>query len=69
MAVSDAHTLLEVGISYTILDGPLDTADELRAALGGARLVMSHGSRLIRLATPLAKVIQRMRGNRRVVPA
>ena len=35
VAVSDAHTLLEVGISYTILDGPLDTADELRAALRG----------------------------------
>ena len=58
-----------MGVSYTIIDGPLDTADELRAALVGARLVTSHGSRLIRLATPLAKVVQRMRGNRRVAPA
>ena len=68
VAVSDAHTLLEVGVSYTILEGPLDTADELRTALGGAQLVTSHGSRLVRLATPLAKVIQRLRGNRRVAP-
>jgi predicted metal-dependent phosphoesterase TrpH len=69
VSVSDAHTLLEVSVSYTILDGPIDTAEELRAALPSARLVTSHGSRLVRLATPLAKVVQRIRGNRRVVPA
>ena len=69
VAVSDAHTLLEVGVSYTILDGPLDSATELRAALATGRLVTSHGSRLVRLATPLAKVIQRLRGNGRVAPA
>jgi hypothetical protein len=69
VAVSDAHTLLEVGVSYTILAGPIDSAAELRAALPGAQLVTSHGSRLIRLATPLAKVVQRMRGNGRVVVA
>ncbi len=65
-AVSDAHTLLEVGVSYTVVDGPLDSAADLRAGLAGARIVTSHGSRLVRLATPLAKVIQRMRGNGRV---
>lgn len=65
-AVSDAHTLLEVGVSYTIVDGLLDSADDLRAGLVGARTVTSHGSRLVRLATPLAKVVQRVRGNRRV---
>ncbi|HEY8135377.1 MAG TPA: PHP-associated domain-containing protein [Candidatus Limnocylindrales bacterium] len=65
-AVSDAHTLLEVGVSYTVVDGPLDSAADLRAGLVGARIVTSHGSRLVRLATPLAKVIQRMRGNGRV---
>ncbi|MDL2335130.1 MAG: PHP domain-containing protein [Chloroflexota bacterium] len=69
VAVSDAHTLMEVGVSYTILDGPIETADELRAALTGARLVTSHASRLIRVVTPFAKVVQRMRGNRRVAPA
>jgi predicted metal-dependent phosphoesterase TrpH len=65
-AVSDAHTLLEVGVSYTIVDGLLDSAANLRAGLVGARIVTSHGSRLVRLATPLAKVVQRIRGNRRV---
>lgn len=65
-AVSDAHTLLEVGVSYTVFDGPLGSAADLRAGLAGARLVTSHGSRLVRLATPLAKVVQRLRGNRRV---
>lgn len=68
-AVSDAHTLLEVAVSYTIIDGPLESVADLRAGLVGARSVTSHGSRLVRLATPLAKVIQRMRGNRRVAPA
>jgi len=65
-AVSDAHTLLEVGVSYTIVDGPLDSAANLRAGLAGAHIVTSHGSRLVRLATPLAKLVQRLRGNRRV---
>lgn len=69
VAVSDAHTLMEVGVSYTILDGHIDSAVELRAALAGARLVTSHSSRLIRIVTPFAKVVQRMRGNRRVAPA
>ena len=65
-AVSDAHTLLEVGVSYTIVDGPLGSAAELRDGLIGAQLVTSRGSRFVRLAMPFAKVIQRMRGNRRV---
>ncbi len=69
VAVSDAHTLLEVGVSYTVMDGPLGSPTELRAALAGARLVTSHGSRLVRLATPLAKLVQRLRGNGRVAPA
>jgi predicted metal-dependent phosphoesterase TrpH len=69
VAVSDAHTLLEVGVSYTILDGPLGNAEELRAALAGAELVTSHGSRFVRLWTPMAKIIQRVRGNGRVMPA
>lgn len=68
-AVSDAHTLLEVGVSYTIIDGPLGSAAELRANLVGARIVTSHSSRLVRAVTPIAKVVQRLRGNRRVAQA
>jgi predicted metal-dependent phosphoesterase TrpH len=67
VAVSDAHTLMEVGVSYTIFEGPLGNAAELRAALAGAGIVTSHGSRFVRLWTPMAKAIQRMRGNGRVV--
>ena len=67
VAASDAHTVMEVGVAYTILDGPIDTAEEFRAALAaGPRLVTAHGSRLIRLGMPFAKVVQRVRGNRRV---
>ena len=69
VAVSDAHTVLEVGIAYTVLDGPVRDAAELRAALPGARLVTAKGSRVVRAAMPVAKLVQRLRGNRRVVPA
>ena len=69
MAVSDAHTILEVGVAYTILAGPIDRAEELRAALPTAQLVTARGSRLVRVAMPFTKLIQRLRGNRRVAPA
>ena len=66
VAVSDAHTILEVGIAYTVLAGDPSTADGLRAALGGAQLVPGRASVVVRLVTPVAKVIQRLRGNGRV---
>ena len=69
VAVSDAHTVLEVGVAYTILEGRVRDAAELRAALAGARLVTAKGSRAVRVAMPVAKLIQRIRGNRRVLPA
>lgn len=69
VAVSDAHTLMEIGVAYTVLDGALGNAEEFRATLADARLVTGHGSRLVRLGTPVAKLIQRMRGNGRVQPA
>lgn len=69
VAASDAHTLMEIGVAYTILDGPLGNAEEFRATLAGARLVTGHGSRVARLGMPLAKLIQRLRGNRRVQSA
>jgi len=70
VAASDAHTIMEVGVAYTILDGPIDTPEQFRAALAaGPRLVTSHGSRLIRLGMPFAKAVNRLRGNRRVTIA
>lgn len=65
-ASSDAHTLMEVGVACTILNGPMDTAEEFRASLGGVRLVVARGSRLVRLGMPIAKLVQRMRGNRKM---
>ena len=69
VAVSDAHTVMELGVAYTIGDGLMGTAAELRDALPGVRLVTGRGSRLIRAGMPLTKLIQRLRGNRRVQPA
>jgi predicted metal-dependent phosphoesterase TrpH len=66
-AVSDAHTLLEVGVAYTIVDGRPATAAEMKAALDGARLSTGRSSRLIRAGMPVAKLVQRLRGNRRVI--
>jgi predicted metal-dependent phosphoesterase TrpH len=70
IAVSDAHTTLEVGIASTILDAAEvdpSTADGLRAALAGPlELVTGRASRLVRLIGPAAKLVQRARGNGRV---
>ncbi len=70
VASSDAHTLMEVGVAYTILQGGADDPESLRLALArGPTLVTSRGSRLVRLGMPVAKLVQRMRGNRRVTVA
>lgn len=66
VAVSDAHTVLEVGVAYTIMTGDPSTAEGLRAALASAELVPGRASVIIRLVTPLAKLVQRSRGNGRV---
>ena len=68
VASSDAHSLLEVGVAYTILDGDFETADGLRGLLADADLIMGRGSYLVRVWTPVAKLIQRARGNRRLLP-
>jgi predicted metal-dependent phosphoesterase TrpH len=64
-AVSDAHTVFEVGVSYTYADGPIESADDLRQALVQGTMVMSRGSYYARAWTPVAKLIQRSRGNTR----
>jgi predicted metal-dependent phosphoesterase TrpH len=69
VAVSDAHTVMEVGVAYTIVDVAPDTADELRLALANPRLVTGRASRLIRAGMPLAKLVQRLRGVGRGLPA
>jgi predicted metal-dependent phosphoesterase TrpH len=66
VAASDAHTVMEVGVAYTIADGSLDTAEQMRAALPDARLVTGRASRLVRAGMPLAKLVQRLRGVKRM---
>lgn len=68
VAVSDAHTTLEVGVAYTVLEGDPSTPDGLLAALASAELVPGRASYAVRLVTPLAKVIQRARGRGRIRP-
>ena len=69
VAVSDAHTILEVGVAYNALDGDPSTPDGLLAALPPAELVTGRASYAVRLWTPLAKGVQRARGNGRSRPA
>ena len=69
VAVSDAHTTLEVGVAYTAVHGDAATADGLRAALADdPELVMGRASAYVRLMSPLAKTINRARGRGRVGP-
>jgi predicted metal-dependent phosphoesterase TrpH len=69
VAVSDAHTTLEVGVASTVLQGDPSTPEGLRAALAaGPRLVTGRASVYVRLVTPVAKAVQRVRGRRRVPP-
>jgi predicted metal-dependent phosphoesterase TrpH len=66
VAVSDAHSVLEIGVAYVALDGDPSTADGLRAALATAELVTGRASVFVRAVTPIAKLVQRARGNGRM---
>jgi predicted metal-dependent phosphoesterase TrpH len=69
VAVSDAHTTLEVGVAATKLRGDPSTADGLRAALSGPlELVTGRSSAYVRLLGPAAKLVQRARGRGRIRP-
>ena len=69
VAVSDAHTTIEVGVASTILQGDASTPAGLKAALAaGPILAIGRATFYVRLVTPVAKVVQRFRGRRRVRP-
>jgi predicted metal-dependent phosphoesterase TrpH len=71
IAVSDAHSSLEVGVAYTVLEGDPSTPEGLLAALASMatlEIVPGRATYFVRLWTPLAKGIQRMRGNGRPRP-
>ena len=67
VAVSDAHSILEVAVAYTRLDGDPSTPAGLLDALANAELVPGRASFVIRAWTPVARLIQRSRGNGRIV--
>jgi hypothetical protein len=69
IAVSDAHSILEVGVAATRLEGDPSTPAGLLAALATARVVPGRATYFVRAITPLAKLVQRFRGNGRVRPA
>lgn len=74
VAVSDAHTTIEVGIAATVVTAAdPSTAAGFRTALAGPlELVPGRASRYVRLIGPAAKLVQRARGRGRVraaVPA
>jgi predicted metal-dependent phosphoesterase TrpH len=69
VAVSDAHSTLEVGVAATRLEGDPSTPAGLLAALPTARLVPGRATYYARALTPLAKLVQRARGHGRVRPA
>ena len=68
VAVSDAHSIMEIGVAYTILEGDPSTPAGLLAALATAEIIPGRGTYLVRLWTPVAKGINRLRGNGRIRP-
>jgi len=69
LSASDSHTVLEVGVSYNALRGDPGTPEGLLAALAGVDMHPGRATFYVRAWTPLAKIIQSMRGNGRVRPS
>jgi predicted metal-dependent phosphoesterase TrpH len=66
VAVSDAHSVLEVGVSYTAVDGDPSTPRGLLTALETVSIVPGRASYVVRALTPISKLVNRARGNTRV---
>jgi predicted metal-dependent phosphoesterase TrpH len=71
VCASDSHTIMEVGISYNIVTGDPGNPAGLLASLRTVQMEPHRASYYCRAWTPLAKVIQSMRGNgrRRAIPS
>jgi predicted metal-dependent phosphoesterase TrpH len=66
LCASDSHTVFEVGVSYNIVQGDPSTPAGLKAALlSGVDIQPHRASYYVRAWTPVAKLIQSMRGNGR----
>lgn len=68
VASSDAHSITELGVASTILPGAFSTADELKVLLPHAEIMPGRASYYVRLWTPLAKLVNRVKGNGRIRP-
>jgi predicted metal-dependent phosphoesterase TrpH len=68
IAVSDAHSVMEIGVAYMALEGDPSTAAGLLAALQTLEIVPGRASYFVRLWTPVAKGVNRLRGNGRIRP-
>ena len=65
VAVSDAHSAMEIGVAYVAIDGDPSTPEGLLAALPGVELVAGRATFFVRMVTPIAKLVQIVRGNGR----
>jgi predicted metal-dependent phosphoesterase TrpH len=68
VASSDAHSVTELAVAYAVFGARFTTAAELKALLPPVSLVTGRASYLVRGWTPVAKGIQRLRGNHRIRP-
>jgi len=68
ICASDSHTVIEVGVSYNALEGDPGTPAGLLAALSSVDMHPSRATMYVRAWTPVAKLIQQLRGNGRVRP-
>ena len=65
LAASDSHTVLEVGVSYNAVQGDPSTPEGLLAAIRAVDMHPGRATFYVRAWTPLAKMIQSIRGNGR----
>ncbi len=69
VAVSDAHSTLEVGVAYNRVRGAdPSTAAGLLAALGRHEIITGRASYFVRGLAPIAKGVNRARGKGRIQP-
>jgi predicted metal-dependent phosphoesterase TrpH len=65
IAVSDAHSILEVGVAHSILHGDPSTRAGLLDALRSVSHSLAGAPDVARAATPFARLIERVRGENR----
>jgi predicted metal-dependent phosphoesterase TrpH len=68
LAGSDSHTVIEVGVAYNVVQGDPGTPSGLLAALQRVEMHPGRATFYVRAWTPLAKMIQSIRGNGRRRP-